>query len=99
MAQKQPMDWPAVLAELHRRGMTLAELALRNDIPGTSMRRIKSSTHYKGQAAVAEFLGMKPEDIWPTRYPIRKPRILDTVKNPRPEREIAQPDADKRAAA
>ena len=99
MALKQPMDWPAVLAELHRRGMTLTELALRNDIPCTTMRRIKSTTHYKAQAAVAEFLGMKPEEIWPTRYPIRKPRILDIAKNPRPERKIAQPDADKRSAA
>ena len=32
--RKQPkMDWPGIVAELHRQGMTLTELAVRNGLP------------------------------------------------------------------
>jgi Ner family transcriptional regulator len=100
MKQQEPtMDWPAIVADLHRRGMTLTELANRNDIAPYTIRKVKSVTHYKSQAAIAEFLGQKPEDLWPSRYPKGKPRILDIAKNPRPERKNAQAAADKQDAA
>ena len=62
--------------------MTLTELAKRNDIPVGSCRRVKGQTHYKAQQAIADFIGEKPEDLWPERYPQGKPRILDTAKFP-----------------
>ena len=83
MAQRKPkMQWPEVLAKLHMAGMTLTELAKRNDIPVGSCRRVKGQTHYKAQQAIADFIGEKPEDLWPDRYPVGKPRILDTAKFP-----------------
>lgn len=83
MAQRKPkLEWREVVARLHMAGMTLTELARRNDIPIGSCRRVKSQTHYKAQAAIAEFIGEKPEDLWPDRYPQGKPRILDINKFP-----------------
>lgn len=99
MKKQEPvMDWPGILAELHRRGMTLSELSRIHGIPYKSATRVKSSTHYKMQQVVAEFIGHKPEELWPSRYPIGKPRILDTTKYPPVASQNAQPGADKRAA-
>lgn len=83
MAQRKPkMAWPEILAKLHLGGMTLTELGKRNDIPLGSITRVKSQTHYKAQQAIAKFIGEKPEELWPDRYPMGRPRILDTAKFP-----------------
>jgi len=79
MSQRPKMDWLGIVAELHRRGMTLTELALRNGLPAGACRKARSIHHYPAQAAIAKFLGFKPEDLWPDRYPKGKPRILDTA--------------------
>lgn len=81
--RKQPkMDWPAIVAELHRQGMTLTELAIRNGLSANSCRRVKTLSHYPAQEAIATFLGCAPEDLWPDRYPRGGPRILDRTKFP-----------------
>lgn len=81
--RKQPkMDWPGLVAELHRQRMTLTELALRNGLPANACRRVKTVSHYPAQEVIADFLGCAPEDLWPDRYPRGGPRILDTKKFP-----------------
>lgn len=83
MTRKQPiMDWQAIKAEIHRRGMTLTELAKRNGMHPTLCRQVSSRTNRKAQQAIADFIGEKPEDLWPDRYPAGKHRILDTTKFP-----------------
>lgn len=83
MVKQEPtMDHAAIIAALHRRGMTLTELALRNGFSPNFCRKVKKQTNYKAQQAIADFLGVKPEELWPTRYPKGKPRILDTAKFP-----------------
>ena len=100
MAQRKPkMEWPEILAKLHLGGMTLTELARRNDIPAGSCTRVKGQTHYKAQAAIADFIGEKPEDLWPDRYPKGKPRILDTTKFPPVSSQKSARAADKAGAA
>lgn len=100
MAQRRPkLLWPEILAKLHLGGMTLTELGKRNDIPLGSITRVKSQTHFKAQQAIAEFIGEKPEDLWPTRYPMGKPRILDTVRNPPVASQKSGDAADNRSAA
>lgn len=100
MQQREPvMDWPAIVADLHRKGMTIRALAQMHNIPRKGASSVKSTTHYKLQQVIAEFLGHKPEDLWPSRYPKGKPRILDTSKYPEAAKEFAQPDADKKDAA
>lgn len=93
------MDWPAILAELHRRGMTLTELARRHGFSGNSCRKVRSQTNYKAQQAIADFIGHKPEDLWPSRYPRVRTRILDTVKYPPVASQKAGAVADSRSAA
>lgn len=93
------LDWPGIVAELHRQGMTLTELAIRNGLHRAVCRQVKDRTNYKGQKVIADFLGMKPEELWPDRYPKGKPKILDTVKFPPVASQNAGAPADERAAA
>ncbi len=97
--QEPTLDWPGVIAELHRRGMTLTELAKRNGHNPNVFRQVKSRTLYKVQSIIAEFIDQKPENLWPSRYPKGKPRILDTNKFPPVASQKAGADADKAAAA
>lgn len=76
------LDWPGIVAEIHRRGMTLTELAKRNGLPIGACRKVNSQGHYKAQKLIADFIGHRAEDLWPSRYPKGKPRILDTSKYP-----------------
>lgn len=97
--QKPKMEWPEILAKLHLGGMTLTELARRNDIPAGSCTRVKGQTHYKAQQAIADFIGERPEDLWPDRYPKGKPRILDRTKFPPVASQKALAATDSREAA
>jgi Ner family transcriptional regulator len=100
MTKQEPtMDWPGGIAEIHRRGMTLTELAKQNGLNPPVFRQVKSRTSYKAQKIIADFIGQKPENLWPTRYPKGKPRILDTAKYPPVASQKEQPETDKRAAA
>ncbi|WP_370270132.1 helix-turn-helix domain-containing protein [Nioella sp.] len=101
MSDKSPpqMDWPGIVAELHRQGMTLTELARRNGLPEGACRKVPSQGHYKAQQVIAEFLGLKPEALWPDRYPKGKPRILDTKKFPPVASQKDDARADKRRVA
>lgn len=82
MRKQQKMDWRGIVAELHRQGMTLTELAIRNGLPAGACRKIPTVRHYPAQEVLAKFLGYAPEDLWPDRYPRGGPRILDTKKFP-----------------
>ena len=98
--KKQPtMDWQAIKAEIHRRGMTLTELAKRNGIEPSTCRTVKSRTNYKAQQIIADFIDQKPESLWPDRYPIGKPRILDTAKFPPVASQKSADVADNRRVA
>lgn len=100
MTQRQPkLAWPEIVAKLHLDGMTLSELARRNGIRIGSFTRVKSQTHYKAQELIADFLGEKPEDLWPDRYPKGKPRILDINKYPPVASQKATGNADGKDAA
>ena len=100
MTRKQPiMDWQAIKAEIHRRGMTLTELAKRNGMHPTLCRQVSSRTNRKAQQAIADFIGEKPEDLWPDRYPMGKPRILDRAKFPPVTSQKSDGAADSRRVA
>lgn len=98
--KKQPkMDWPGIKAELHRQGMTLTELAIRNGLPSGAVRKLQTVRHYPAQEVLAKFLGYAPEDLWPDRYPKGGPRILDRTKFPPVASQKSGDPADKKAAA
>lgn len=100
MSKKKPiMDWEAIKAEVHRRGMTLTELAGRSGFHPSILRKVKTMTHYAGQDALAAFIGQKPEDLWPDRYPKKSSGILDTAKWPPLESQKAAVHTDMQVAA
>ena len=101
MSNRPPpqMDWPGIVTELHRQGMTLTELARRNGLPEGACRKVPSQGHYKAQQVIAEFLGTEPEALWPDRYPKGKPRILDTKKYPPVASQKHRSDKDNQRVA
>lgn len=97
---KEPkMSWAQIKEELHERGMTLTELSARLGVSKTICTKVKTQTNYRAQAAIAEFIGEKPEDLWPSRYPKGRPHVLDTNKYPPVHSQKATADTDKVAAA
>lgn len=73
---KPKWDRHSILGELRRRGMTMAKLAeLRGISPG-GFRTIWTRQNEKSERAIAEFLGIAVEELFPDRYPKTKARIL-----------------------
>lgn len=69
-------DRHSILGELRRRGMTLAKLAeLRGISPG-GFRTIWTRPNQKSEQAIADFLGIPVEELFPDRYPKTNARIL-----------------------
>lgn len=75
---KTKWDQHSILAELRRRGMTLGKLAEMNNLNPGSFRHVWKRTHRKAEAAIAEFLDIAVEELFPARYPIRSATILSS---------------------
>lgn len=99
MEKRPALDWHGIKAELHRRRMTLTGLGTMCGIAPSDVRRVGTATHYAAQAAIAEFIDRKPEELWPDRYPKGKPRILDTAKYPAAASQKSKQFADMRRAS
>jgi Ner family transcriptional regulator len=70
-------DWhPAdVLAALKKRGNTLSGLSVAHGYHATAAGKALKHPWPAMEAVIAAAIGMKPEEIWPTRY-ARKRRAL-----------------------
>lgn len=99
MKAKPIKDWHYIKSELHRRGMTLTKLAELNDLHPSACRKVKVAVNRKAEAAIAAFLGVKPEELWPTRYPIQSSRILSNAYSGSLESQKARLAADMGVAA
>lgn len=75
---KRNWDRHSIKAELHRRGMTLTRLAEINGLNPKTFRSVWARTHRKTEAAIATFLDIPVEDLFPTRYPVRTSRLLSS---------------------
>jgi Ner family transcriptional regulator len=64
--------------EVHSRGMTLTRLAEISGLNSKSFRAVWSRKHRKAEAAIANFLDIPVEELFPDRYPIRSSRILSS---------------------
>lgn len=79
---KPKWDSHSIKAELHRRGMTLMRLAELNEINPSVFRHVWKRTHRKAEAAIARFLDVPVEELFPDRYPIRSSVILSSKYAP-----------------
>lgn len=75
---KPKWDALEIKTAVHRKKMTLTRLAELNDINPNSFRNVWTRTHRKAEAALAAFLDVPVEELFPTRYPVRTSRILSS---------------------
>ncbi|MDX1755852.1 MAG: helix-turn-helix transcriptional regulator [Marinobacter sp.] len=64
-------DWHRqdIAAEIRKRGISVAELARRNGYSNpTTFYNVFKAPYPKVERIVADFLGVPPQKIWPTRY-------------------------------
>lgn len=66
--KKEPERWVIIKCELEIKGYSFASLARETGVSRTSMTSTKRTWLFKNQKAIADKLGVKPEEIWPERY-------------------------------
>lgn len=92
-------DWEDIKAAVHRRRMTFTRLAALYGLDPSACRVAKSRTHRKAEAAIADFLGVPVEKLFPDRYPIRTARILSSKYDDAVASQKSPAATDRRAAA
>lgn len=106
LEKTSPGDWhPAeVVAALRMKGWSFRQLSIINGYHTNSLTGVLRRTWPKGEAIVAEAIGVEPQRIWPSRYgPDGKPnrcgnRVLRPA-NAKPSRLTAGRNPQKRRVA
>ncbi|MEP9351667.1 helix-turn-helix domain-containing protein [Xanthobacter sp. KR7-225] len=62
------MDRHEIKAEVHRRGGTLGGIASAAGLDESACRAALIRRHLAGERALADYLGLAPEAVWPERY-------------------------------
>jgi len=79
------------------KGWTYAQIEREYDLPETVVRKATVYPHAAGEKAIAEVLGKRPEQIWPSRYTedgVRlKPQPSANYKEFYPRRKAQKTDA------
>lgn len=76
MSEKQatkkasPQDWhPAdICAAVRKRGTSLRKLSVASGFQTRALSHALSQPYWKAQEIIATFLGVTPQEIWPSRY-------------------------------
>lgn len=63
-------DWHPedIKAQVRKRGLTLAQLARNHEIPEQQVRHALVIPRKRAERVIADFLGIAPNNIWPSRY-------------------------------
>lgn len=63
-------DWHRadVVAAFKKRGTTITRVARELGMCDSYLRQATSKPYPKAERVLAEYLGMNPQDIWPSRY-------------------------------
>lgn len=77
--------WPLVKFKLAEAGLTLADVARRAGMTPAACHQVARLPLPRAQGAIAGALGLKPWEIWPTRYdsrgrPIRRKVWMSSQK-------------------
>ncbi|WP_417595039.1 helix-turn-helix domain-containing protein [Oceanospirillum sp.] len=70
----QPEDWHRqdILAAIRKKGTTLAELGRQYGYANSrTLYNVFDVRYPKVEKIIANYLGLAPEEIWPSRYPAR----------------------------
>lgn len=94
---KQTWTKARIKCALEERGMTLSGLAELKGVRPSTMRLVWSRPIRAAERALAEYLGVPAQELFPDRYPIRKSRVLSAENEALIAREKAARLADKSA--
>ncbi|EOG1474725.1 helix-turn-helix domain-containing protein [Vibrio parahaemolyticus] len=63
-------DWHRadIVAALKKRGLSVRQLSREAGLGENTLSNALRSPWPKGERIIAEAIGMKPEDLWPSRY-------------------------------
>ena len=70
-----------IKAAVRKRGTTFFALSLANGLNHNACATALQRHHAKGEEAIAAFLGVSPQDLWPHRF---DPVTGERLKVPRP---------------
>jgi Ner family transcriptional regulator len=57
-----------IIAEVRKRGSNLAKLSREHGFASKTLHWSLYKRHPRAQAVIADFLGVRPKDIWPQWY-------------------------------
>jgi Ner family transcriptional regulator len=79
-----PKDWhnADIKAALEKKGINLAYLSRQNGLHPITISKALQFSYPKGERVIAEALGLRPEEIWPSRFAIRSARKSRIQCNP-----------------
>lgn len=88
VAQLPSGDWhpEEIKAAVRMRGSTLYDLSRDAGLPEHACRNALARPHFDGEMTIAEFLGVSPRQIWPSRYRPDGGRIPDVRRRNRADR-------------
>ena len=66
MEDLHPAD---IIAKVRKKGSTFAELSRTNGLHSRTLHNVLYKKWPKAEKIIADFLELKPEEIWPSRYP------------------------------
>lgn len=63
-------DWhrSEIVAAVRKRGKTIQQLSVDAGLSPNTLKNALQFSYPKGEKIIADFLGMSPKDIWPSRY-------------------------------
>lgn len=65
---KKDMHRAYIVAMIKEKGKTLSQLSTEAGLHPRTLGNVLDRKYPKGEKIIADFVGMKPEEIWPTRY-------------------------------
>lgn len=65
---KKDMHRAYIVAMIKEKGKTLSQLSIEAGLHPRTLGNVLERKYPKGEKIIADFVGMKPEKIWPTRY-------------------------------
>lgn len=65
---KKDLHRAFIIAMIKEKGKTLSQLSIEAGLHPRTLGNVLDRKYPKGERIIADFVGMKPEDIWPTRY-------------------------------
>lgn len=68
MPKNEPERWLHIKFQLELKGYSFASLGRETGVSRTSMSSTKRTWLFKNQKAIADKLGLTPQEIWPERY-------------------------------